>query len=123
MTMGEDPSAGSGMPGVSAERVFALVNALAELPSLLSEAGRTALIRLLRPGIATMARQDQRPRLSLLNLVQTCMEHEGGLAELLTAVHLIEGNSVPMLRVLATAHAQFGISSEPLPQLGRGGGG
>ncbi len=122
MAMGGSAWTGSGDRRVPAGGVFAMVNALAELPSMLSEAGRTALIRQLRPGIATMARQDPRPRLCLLNLVQTCLEHEGGLVEMLEALYFIEGDSVPMRRVLAQAHALFGASSEPLAQLGRGGG-
>ncbi len=122
MAIGASPGTGSGMHGDSGEGVFALVDALAELPSMLSEAGRTALIRQLRPGIAAMARQDPRPRLYLLSLVQTCLEHEGGLVEMLTALRFIEGDSVPMRRVLGTSGALLGVCSEPLRRLGRGGG-
>lgn len=120
---GVRPLTDSGMSAGDSGCVFTLVTVLAELPSLLSDAGRTALIRQLPPEIATLARQDPRPRLYLLNLVQTCLEHEGGLAEMLTALCLIEGDSIPMRRVLAVAHALFGVSLESLPRPGSDGRG
>jgi hypothetical protein len=106
----------TGPRGGAADEVplFAFVEALTALPSLGDGAGRSALVRLLRPDIGAGVRHDTRARIHLFNLVVTCLEHEDGLGELLAAVHFVEGDSFPMGRVVRAA--------APLAEGGRIGG-
>jgi hypothetical protein len=95
----------AGAPGDAGEgvRLFAFVAALTALPSLGDEAGRSALVRLLRPAIAAAVRHDARARIHLFSLVVTCLDHEDGLPELLAAVRFVEGDSFPMHRAIRAA--------------------
>jgi hypothetical protein len=91
------PAAAGGAP------LFAFVNALTTLPSLVDDGGRSTLVGLLPSVLATSAKHDLRPRIHLFNLVLACLDHEGGLADLLTALRHMEGDSLPMRRVLRAA--------------------
>jgi hypothetical protein len=83
--------------------LFALVEALTSLPSLIDDGGRSALVGLLPTALAAGAQHDPRPRIHLFNLVLACLDHEGGLADLLTALRLMEGDSLPMRQALRAA--------------------
>jgi hypothetical protein len=83
--------------------LFAFVNALTSLPSLTEDAGRSTLVSLLPSTLAASAQYDPRPRIHLFKLVLACLDHEYGLADLLTALRHMEGDSLPMRRALEAA--------------------
>ncbi|GAA2088275.1 effector-associated domain 2-containing protein [Actinomadura alba] len=92
--------------------LFAFVNALTSLPSLADDAGRSTLVSLLPSALAAGAQHDPRPRIHLFNLVLACLDHEHGLADLLTALHHMEGDSLPMRRALEAAEGLAGRPRE-----------
>lgn len=108
----------SRMPGRDVQ-LFAFVNAVADLPSLSDDAGRSTLLRLLSPPIAASVAYNPRPRMHLFNLVLTCLDCEDGLQQMLEALAGLEGGSLPMRRVLRAATALAAVRGEQ----GRGHGG
>jgi hypothetical protein len=78
--------------------VFTIVEALLELPFVRDAAGRAMLIELLHPDIANTAPYNPVARLHVLALVQTCMRHDNGLAQLLEAVRRLDGGSSTAIR-------------------------
>jgi hypothetical protein len=92
--------------------LFRFVEAVAALPALRGDAERSAFVHLLRPEIALAVKHDQRARVYAFNLVQACLDHEGGLRELLVRLYRLEGDSLAMRRVLALATAIPGPSAE-----------
>ncbi|MBC6459877.1 effector-associated domain 2-containing protein [Actinomadura sp. HBU206391] len=100
------PSAAGGEP------LFAFVNTLTSLPSLTDDSGRATLVSLLPPALAASAQHDPRPRIHLFNLVLACLDHEGGLADLLAALSHMEGDSLPMRRALRAAAELTGRPAE-----------
>ncbi|HEV7936273.1 MAG TPA: hypothetical protein VGP70_28675 [Actinomadura sp.] len=93
------PGEGSG----SDVPVFAFVKALAALPSLSGDAGRSDLTALLPASISAHIRHDPRPLIHLFNLVLACRDHKDGLPALLTALRLMEGDSLLMRHVVWVA--------------------
>lgn len=80
-----------------------LVDALFDVPSIREEAGRRTVLDLLPTAISGAVPSHPRTRLHVFNLVRTCLDYEGGLADLLRVLRDLEGNSLPMRRVAATA--------------------
>jgi hypothetical protein len=103
-------STGEGSP--SGVPVFALVKALAALPSLSGDAGRSDLTALLPASISARIRHDPRPLIHLFNLVLACRDQEDGLPALLTALRLLEGDSLPMRDLVWVAADLAGHQSE-----------
>jgi hypothetical protein len=87
------------------EVFFDLVEAVAALPSLRGDAGRSVIGRLLPAEIAGTVRHDPRSRLYALNLVHACLDHDNGLGDLLAALQMLEGESAGMTRVIELAAA------------------
>lgn len=81
--------------------IFAIVEALLELPFVREVNGRQMLIDMLRPEIATAVPYQASARLHAYALVSTCIRHEDGLAELFEAVRRLEGESVVVRRLEA----------------------
>jgi hypothetical protein len=83
--------------------VLGLVDALLELPFLRDPAGRTLLIDLLPPVIATAVPYHPTGRLHILTLVQTCMRHDNGLATLVETIRQLDGDSPAVRRLEAVS--------------------
>lgn len=83
---------------VSANPLFAIVEALLDLPFVRDASGRSMLIDLLPPDIANTAPYNPVARLHVLALVQTCMRHDHGLAHLLDAVRRLDGETSTTVR-------------------------
>ncbi|MGI8335626.1 effector-associated domain 2-containing protein [Actinomadura scrupuli] len=83
--------------------IFRFADALAALPSLRGSADRSAFTRLLRPEIAHAVRHDPRTRVYAFNLLMACLDHEGGLPDLLACLWWLEGDSLAMRRVAELA--------------------
>ena len=82
-----------------------LVAALEECPTLAEKTGRDLCVALLDDPIPSkIARQGDR-RADLLSIVSTCLDYEGGIDSLVTAVEAREKNSVHMPRVHERARA------------------
>ncbi len=82
----------------AANPVFSIVEALLDLPFVRDANGRSMLIDLLPPDIANTAPYNPVARLHVLALVQTCMRHDNGLAELVDAVRQLDGGSSTTVR-------------------------
>lgn len=88
------------------ETLFALVDALEAIPCLATEDTRSVLINQLRPAIAGTIRYSPLRRIHTINLIRTCLDHEGGLAEMIATIRHLEGDeSIPLRRLIAVAHA------------------
>jgi hypothetical protein len=81
-----------------ANPLFAIVEALLELPFVRDASGRSMLIDLLPPDIANTVPYNPVARLHVLALVQTCMRHDDGLAHLLDAVRRLDGETSTAVR-------------------------
>ena len=77
------------------------VDALEALPCLATDHDRATLLSLLRPAISGAIRYSPQRRLHTMNIVRTCLEYEGGLAEMLTTIHEMEGESIPARQLSA----------------------
>jgi Effector-associated domain 2/TIR domain len=80
---------------------YSLIDALEAVPCLATEHDRATLLSLLRPAIAGAIRYSPQRRLHTMNIVRTCLEYEGGLAEMLTTIHEMEGESIPARQLAA----------------------
>ena len=89
----------------SAEVFFEFVEAVAALPSLRGDSGKSQVTQLLRPDIAGAIRHDRRTRIYALNLVRACLDRERGIGELLDTLRILEGDSRAMTRVATLAVA------------------
>jgi hypothetical protein len=83
------------------ETLYSLVDALESIPCLATDNDRAIVLSMLRPAIAGAIRYSPQRRLHTMNIVRTCMDYEGGLAEMLNAIHRIEGESLPARRLTA----------------------
>jgi hypothetical protein len=63
------------------------------VPSVLHENPRRGLLDQLRLEIVSAIGYQQQPRQHVMNIINTCLNYEGGLAELLDVVHKVEGRS------------------------------
>ncbi|MET0236708.1 MAG: hypothetical protein ABW224_18810 [Kibdelosporangium sp.] len=78
--------------------LFAIAEALLDLPFVRDAGGRAMLIELLPRDIANTAPYNSVARLHVIGLVQTCMRHDNGLAELVDAVRRLDGESSTAVR-------------------------
>ncbi|MEW2355986.1 hypothetical protein [Spirillospora sp. NPDC029432] len=119
------PRGGAGPPAAPApgDVLFRLVEAVAALPAFQRRDTRELVTGSLRPDIAMAARQDERPLIAALGLVQACLDRESGLRELLETLHLVEGDSEPMRRVVELALALPPERGRAEPRGGDGNGG
>jgi hypothetical protein len=89
---------------VPREVFYSLVDALEAIPCLSSDTDRATLINQLPPAIASSVRYSPHRRIHAMNIVRTCLDHEGGLAEMLAMLRHIEGDeSIPLHRLTAVA--------------------
>jgi hypothetical protein len=76
-----------------------LVDRLLAIPTVAQEAGRRLLIDHLRPEMANAVPYFSQSRHHVFSLVRTCMNYPGGVEELLSTIHLLEGESTPVRRL------------------------
>jgi Effector-associated domain 2 len=87
--------------------LFAIVDALLELPFVRDQGGRAMLIDLLHPDIAGTVAYHPVARLHVLSLVKTCMRHEHGLTGLLEAVRQLDGETSTTVRQIEQIQYQL----------------
>ena len=87
--------------------LFAIVDALLELPFVREQSGRAMLIDLLHPDISGTVAYHPMARLHVLSLVRTCMRHENGLAELLGAIRQMDGDTSTTVRQIEQIRYQL----------------
>lgn len=89
----------------SLDLFYALVDVLETVPCIRDEHTRTLLVSQLPPGIAGNVRYSPQRRIHAIHILRACLDHEGGLAELITVIGHIEGlASMPLRRLRATLH-------------------
>ncbi|MEV6235142.1 hypothetical protein [Lentzea sp. NPDC051838] len=76
----------------------ALVNALLEVPSVRDEPSRRLTLSRMRREIADAVPQQQTARMQVISLVQTCLNYDDGLGDLLRVIRELEGESIPVRR-------------------------
>jgi hypothetical protein len=86
-------------PVMPKDVLTAIVDTLLELPFVRDANSRQTLLDLLRPEIANSVPHHAIPRMQVFALVQTCLRHEGGLAELFDAVKHLDPDSIPGRRL------------------------
>lgn len=84
----------------SRDDFYSLVNALEAMPCMRDDETRSVLINQLGPTIAGTVPYHGRRRIQAINIVRACLDHEGGLAELIATLRHIEGtDSLPLRRL------------------------
>jgi hypothetical protein len=97
----------------SLDLLSALVDVLETVPCLRDEHTRALLVSQLRPTIAGVVPYSPQRRIHAIHIVRTCLDHDGGLAELITAIAYLEGqDSIPL------RHLRETVRQLP-PELGR----
>jgi effector-associated domain 2 (EAD2)-containing protein/TIR domain-containing protein len=89
-------------PTPTREVFRSLVDALEAVPCLLNEDTRALFVSRLRSAIAGGVRYSPQRRAFAINVIRTCLDYEGGLAEMIATIREIEGaDSVPLQRLVA----------------------
>lgn len=83
----------------SALGLATLVDALLEIPTMISESGRRLLMDGLRPEVANAVPYHPQARLHVFSLVNTCLRYDYGIEELLDVVRDLQGDC-PSVRAL-----------------------
>jgi hypothetical protein len=78
-----------------------LVDALLEVDSIRDDSARSTVLALLPVHIAGSVPHHPRARLHVIGLLRTCLDHEGGLLELVAVLRDLEGDSLPVRRLEA----------------------
>lgn len=80
-----------------------LVTALEAVPCMLNEDTRALLVSQLRPAISGAIRHYGQRRAHVMSILQTCMNYEDGIADLITAIgNMEQADSLPFRRLLDT---------------------
>ncbi|MBW8486848.1 effector-associated domain 2-containing protein [Actinomadura parmotrematis] len=106
----EPASAGSvpaDRPFLAPQLLFVLAERVLDVPVMAREQGRNRVVDALRPDIAHMIARQPEARLDVFGIVQTCMDHPGGLRELVAALRLITGDSGSVARLQDTLDHLF----------------
>jgi hypothetical protein len=83
---------------------YSVVNALDDIPSMHDADTRSTVLGQLRPAIAGAVRYSPQRRIHMVNIVRTCLDYPGGLAELIATITQIEGpESLPLRRLVDAA--------------------
>lgn len=83
------------------EVFFNLVTALEAMPCLRHEDTRALLVSQLPLTIARAVRYSSQRTAYAMNLIRTCLDHEGGLAEMIATIREIDGaDSMPLQRLV-----------------------
>jgi hypothetical protein len=92
---------------------YALVAALEAVPCLHHEDTRNLLVNRLRPAIAGNVRYSPQRRIHAMNIIRTCLDHVGGLTELIATIRAIEGEETVPLREFVAIAGQLAPESAP----------
>ncbi|MEV5719761.1 hypothetical protein AB0L41_38240 [Amycolatopsis mediterranei] len=84
---------------LSLDQIWELTELLLTIPSVAEESGRRVLLSWLRPEIRAMVPHHSQTRLHVLELVRTCARYQGGLAELVMTIQMLEPGSEPVRRL------------------------
>ena len=90
---------GAAVPDVSLNEQFEIVEQLLELPFMGTERGRDQVVGALRGDISRMIHRHSAARLDTYSIVRTCLDHPGGIQELLTTIHRFAGDATPLQRI------------------------
>ncbi len=105
-----------GGPSASGARTaqLTLVDALAKCPTLASRSGRDICVSLLDDPIPSKIERQAALKTDLSNIVSTCLDHEGGIEALVTAVEAREKGSLyfPRVRECALALRQSLVANQ-----------
>ncbi len=78
-----------------------LLDRLLEVSAIAAPDTRHAVINALPPMIRDAVRRHPAARVEVLGLINTCFEYPGGWRSLANAIRLVEGDSLPLRRLLA----------------------
>lgn len=90
---------------------FRLADALDALPTLADQGTRDLVIGQLPQAISGAVRHHAQRRLQIMEILRTCLDYPGGVEQLLVILSELEGESVPLGRLVETVR-------EVLPQMG-----
>lgn len=80
--------------------LFDLLDTMLAVPAVADDRSREQIICLLRRDIGATIGRRPNARLDTWAILQTCLNFPNGLPELLEAIRAVEGDSVPMLRLI-----------------------
>ncbi|WP_246257620.1 effector-associated domain 2-containing protein [Amycolatopsis anabasis] len=107
-----DPDIGRSRDSPPASEYFRVVDALESVPCVAATESRRALIRLLRPAVSGAIREHPGRRMHVMEMLNTCLDYDGGLAELVGLITRIEGEeSLPVRRLIKTISQVYPGSS------------
>jgi hypothetical protein len=92
----------STVPTNSTQVMLELADAFLAVPAVADESGRRLLLGLLSPEIAQTIPEHPRARMHLLAILHSCLQHAGGLDQLLEALRMLEQSSMPIRNLEAT---------------------
>jgi len=81
---------------------FRLADALDALPCLADQGSRDLVIGQLSPAISGAIRQHAQRRLLIIEMLRACLDYPRGAEELLVILCEVEGDSVPLRRLVET---------------------
>jgi hypothetical protein len=88
--------------GLTFGQKIELVDNLLACASISNRGNRDAILRQMRPEISNRVFDDSRANIHVLNIVDTCLNFPGGLAEFIAVLRAFEGNSTQMQELDAT---------------------
>jgi hypothetical protein len=84
---------------ISPHMLFELVEHLLDLPLMTTERGRDQVVNALRDDISRMIPRQPEARLDTYCIVRTCIDHPGGLEELIATLRSFVGGSVTVEQI------------------------
>lgn len=86
---------------LTTQQQLRLVNLLLACDAMSDADARDAVLSLLQPRIVSTINRNSQARLDVLNIVRRCTSFPGGIEELVQAIVDVEGESLPVQRLLA----------------------
>lgn len=81
---------------VSVLDLFEVVDRLLDIPAMRTPDGRDEVVGLLRGEVAVRIPRRAQPKMDMYSILRTCMDFPGGLAELLTIIRALAGESAQL---------------------------
>jgi len=100
----ETPPTPVAPPALSLTQLWELVDALLACPAIANPNRRETVLQQMRREIAGMISRDTAARFDVFNIVTTCLNYSGGIAELVAVVRGFEGLSQPMQHLEQVVH-------------------
>ncbi|GGV15436.1 hypothetical protein GCM10010182_40410 [Actinomadura cremea] len=79
--------------------LFELVDLMVDVPLMAGEPGRNLVMEFVRGEISSAVPRHAEARRDVYSILSTCLDHPGGLRELLTVIKQLSGESAPVLRL------------------------